>query len=310
MNKTELENEEILMRHINTNSSKKQDIEQNVGSVRKKVEHINSHDEDKYHEIPLKELPCAKFYPNGTHIYIRSATTKEIQAYSIVDNTNRYDITQKMNAMLEKNVLIKNHLGQEFNYKHLYDLDRLIIIILISRLTRKDKKVLTKDVKCSCGLDLTIEYTPQHFKYNTEDEEILEFFDPVTKTYKLPFITEDIYLCPPKIGIQIDIYNYMLDKSLKNNELNVPLMKIVPYVFDWSEEIDIEKMKEIEFDFETMDDDKFQFLNDAVSKITLGVSELVKKCSCGKEVHTDFSFPGGASSIFIVPNAFRKFIRK
>lgn len=302
--------DDILMSFISDNKSKEQTIESTGTNIKKKVTAINSFDDDKYQEIPLEHLPCAKFYPNGTHVYIRAATVKEIQAYSVVDNSNRYDVTRKMNALLEKNVRIVNYANETYNYMHLFEIDRLPLIILISRLTRKDKKVLSKDAKCSCGLDIKIEYVPQHFKFAEQNADIEACYDSISKTYKLPFITKDIQIAPSKIGMQVDIYNFVLDKSAKQIEPNVPLMKIIPWTIEWTDTIDLKTMQEIETDFENMDDEEFQFLNDAIEMSTLGISELVKKCSCGKEVHTEFTFPGGASSIFIIPNAFREFTRK
>jgi hypothetical protein len=35
-----------------------------------------------------------------------------------------------------------------------------------------------------------------------------------------------------------------------------------------------------------------------------GIKELKSFCpSCGEEVHTDMSFPSGASNIFVIPDA-------
>jgi len=302
--------EDILMSYISDNSSKKQTLEGETNTVRKKVTSIDTFDDEKYQQIPLEHLPCAKFYPEGTRIYIRAATVKEIQAYSVVDNSNRMDVSRKMNALLEKNVRIVNHANETYNYMHLFEIDRLSLIILISRLTRKDKKVLSKDAKCSCGLDIKIEYTPQHFKFAEQNPDIEACFDKTTKTYKLPFITKDIHIAPSKIGMQIDVYNFILDQSLKQIEPNIPLMKIIPWTIEWTDTLDIKTLTEIQNDFENIDDDEFMFINDAIDMSTLGISELVKKCSCGKEVHTEFTFPGGASSIFIIPNAFREFTRK
>jgi hypothetical protein len=45
--------------------------------------------------------------------------------------------------------------------------------------------------------------------------------------------------------------------------------------------------------------DTFLFLDEVVSKMLYGVKELRINCpSCGEEVHTDMTFPKGASSIF------------
>jgi hypothetical protein len=48
-----------------------------------------------------------------------------------------------------------------------------------------------------------------------------------------------------------------------------------------------------------MDMDTFLFLDEAVSKMLYGIKELRQNCpECGEEVHTDMTFPKGASSIF------------
>lgn len=66
------------------------------------------------------------------------------------------------------------------------------------------------------------------------------------------------------------------------------------------------KLKE----FEEIDDISFQFLNAAVGKMTFGIKELKKKCSCGEEVHTDMQFPNGASGIFVIHDAFEAYIKE
>ena len=68
------------------------------------------------------------------------------------------------------------------------------------------------------------------------------------------------------------------------------------------------KAKVIEF--EDLDDISFQFLNAAVGKMTIGISELKTTCECGEEVHTDMQFPNGASGIFVVSDAFDAYIKE
>ena len=63
-------------------------------------------------------------------------------------------------------------------------------------------------------------------------------------------------------------------------------------------------------EFERIDDISFQFLNAAVGKMTFGIKELKKKCSCGEEVHTDMQFPNGASGIFVIHDAFEAYIKE
>jgi len=52
----------------------------------------------------------------------------------------------------------------------------------------------------------------------------------------------------------------------------------------------------------------FQILNQAVGHMMFGIKEMKNPCpSCGVEVHTDMSFPSGASNIFVIPDAFDEY---
>ena len=60
-----------------------------------------------------------------------------------------------------------------------------------------------------------------------------------------------------------------------------------------------------------MDMDTFQTLNYIVDHMKFGIKGLVDKCSkCGSEVHTDMTFPGGASNIFIISSPLGRFKKK
>ena len=64
-------------------------------------------------------------------------------------------------------------------------------------------------------------------------------------------------------------------------------------------------------EYEKMDDVSFQFLNAAVGKMSFGIKELRKKCTeCGMEVHTENTFPDRPSDIFVIRNAFEKYLKK
>jgi hypothetical protein len=63
-------------------------------------------------------------------------------------------------------------------------------------------------------------------------------------------------------------------------------------------------------EFERIDDISFQFLNAAVGKMTFGLKELKKTCSCGLEVRSEMTFPNGASGIFVIHDAFEAYIKE
>ncbi len=80
----------------------------------------------------------------------------------------------------------------------------------------------------------------------------------------------------------------------------VAFLKIIPFTLWDRKSITDEGIvaKEKEFK-EDIDMDTFLFLDEVVSKMLYGIKELRQNCpSCGEEVHTDMTFPKGASSIF------------
>ena len=87
-------------------------------------------------------------------------------------------------------------------------------------------------------------------------------------------------------------------------------LKIIPFMMPGRTSITYDGIKAKVAEFEKMDDISFQFLNAAVSKLTIGIKELKKKCSCGEEVHTDMQFPNGASGIFVIHDAFEAYIKE
>ena len=86
-------------------------------------------------------------------------------------------------------------------------------------------------------------------------------------------------------------------------------MKIVPFLLYDRNSITPEGIKAKMKEFINLNDlVLFNALNAIVNSMTFGIKGLVMVCSeCGEEVHTDFTFPGGASTIFEIPNILDSF---
>ncbi|NBP16157.1 hypothetical protein EBU95_17525, partial [bacterium] len=70
----------------------------------------------QFFNMDIRELPCGQYYPTGTLFMVRPAQVREIQAYSMVDDTNFYDIVEKMNDMLQACVRVKYPDGKIASY--------------------------------------------------------------------------------------------------------------------------------------------------------------------------------------------------
>lgn len=272
--------------------------------------------------IPLDLLPCGNFYKQGTKISIRGAKVQEVQDYSVVDDKNYIDITDKMNGILKSCVKFINPDGTQGSYKNVKDADRLYLIFMIRELTFPGGRNLSKEVSCShCHHEFSIEFRATHsdkkhktFVNHGMPEKIAKFFDEFDRVYRIPLKDKDgnsvpYELAPPTIGLQEVLFGDIKMKVQMEKEPNVAFLKVIPFQLHDKISITPEGIKAKEQEFRNMDMTNFQILNQVINQMMFGIKELKTNCpECGQEVRTDMSFPEGASSLFVIPDAFEQLI--
>lgn len=310
--KTNISEEEYLKRHLQELENKV-DITQNQPKLKVEVDN-STVDSLKYFAFGVEEFPCGVFYPTGTSIQIRSAEVKEIQAYSMVDDNNYYDIVEKMNEMLLSCVRIKYPDGKIGSYIDLRDPDRFYLIFAIRELTFQQGNSLVTKANCSCGLEVQIELKRGNFRNFAMPEKLKNYYDPVNRCFTFETISGDIYhLAPPTIGLQKSFTDYIVRENAEKRKPNLSFLKIIPFVLYDRTSITQEGIKAKLEEFQNpnkTDNDSFQFLNSAVEKLSFGIENVTKLCSCGLEVHSDMIFPNGPSAVFVDDDAFEKYIKK
>ena len=314
MNKSEKEkkNQEYLNTLLSSDDSKKTFPKEKVES--KKSNDANS---IEYSNISLGILPAGNFYKSGTKISIRAVKVSEIQAYSMVDDNNYVDITEKMNELLSRCILYVHPDGSKGSYRDIKDSDRVFLIFMIRELTFQGGNTLTKGVTCpSCEHEFSIPFratpndsSPTTFELHEPSEIIEDFYNENLKVYELVYKDVSWKLAPPTIGIQEDFYEEIKRNVQENKKPEIAFMKIMPYLLHDKSSITENEMKERLKKFKNMDDIiLFQGLNEIVNNMTIGIKGLKMTCpSCGEEVHTELSFPGGASTLFQIPDVFSRF---
>jgi hypothetical protein len=309
---TNLSEEEYLKKHIESLETNKKVNKPNV-QTQPEITIDNSKSNDlHYFAFDVKQFPCGIFYPAGATIQVRSAQVREIQAYSMVDDNNFYDIVEKMNDMLSSCVRVKYLDGTVGSYMEIRDPDRYYLIFLIRELTFQKGTSLTTTAVCPCGQEeVQIELKIENFKLFQQAERILSFFDPVSHSFRFEVKNGKVFnLAPPTIGLQKSFTEYIVKENSEKKKPNLSFLKIIPFLLHDRTSITIEGIKSKLEEFQKMDDISFQFLNSAVEKMTFGIEKLQKKCSCGLESHTDMIFPDGPSAIFVVHDAFEQFIKE
>lgn len=311
-NKGNLSEEEYLKKHLSDLDNKKtinsdipfEDIETTKDSAR-----VN---DLQFFNFSVDKLPCGSFYPVGTLIMVRPAQVREIQAYSMVDDNNFYDIVEKMNGMLQSCIRVKYTDGRVGSYLDIKDQDRLFLIFLIRELTFQQGNELS--VKTLCPYDnteISVELKRDNFVFHEIDEKLSKFFNPSTSSYKFRLKNgKEFEVTPPNIGLQKAFTDYIIKENNEKRTPNLSFLKIIPFMLPGRSTISYDGIKSKLKEFEEMDDISFQFLNSAVSKMTFGIKELKKMCKCGEEVRTEMQFPNGASAIFVIHDAFEAYIEE
>ena len=270
-----------------------------------------------YSYIDINKLPAAKFYKYGTKIAIRAAKVNEIQAYSVVDDKNFVDITEKMNELLARNVLFTHADGKKGTYRDLKDADRMFIIFMIREMTFAGGHTLTKEVQCGhCNNEFSIPFRatagqggPATFELIESTDKIERFWNADERCYEIIYQGVSWRLGAPTIGIQEDFYEEIKREVQDDKKPNIAFMKIVPFLLHDRNSITPEGIKAKLKEFSNLNDlVLFNALNAIVNNMTFGIKGLITTCGeCGEEVHTDFTFPGGASTIFEIPNILDNF---
>lgn len=318
--------EEYIERYANDGSDKSQQPSQNQQpsqqpNQQQSFNNYGTGDDLGYLNVDMSLLPLASFYPEGTQIKIRAAKVKEIQDYSVIDDRNRIDVTDKMNQLLASCIKYIKPDKSIGSYKDVKDGDRLYLIFQIRELTFQTGPVLSKNVECdNCGHEFSIIYRTTSNSQYPKTLYSYDFPEKLKKYYSksekcMVFNINDITyrLAPPTIGIQESFFDYLRSKiqADQSKNPNVSQMKLLQFLLWDRNYISEEGIKEKEQEIKKMDMKTFQILNSAVEKMQFGLKEARQKCShCGTEVHSQITFPQGASSIFIVPDFFEEYDRQ
>jgi hypothetical protein len=314
-NKNEMSEEDYLKRHLGDieSSKKNNNFETNsdIPFVAPQVESAKVSDLH-YFNFDVRELPCGQFYPTGTLFMVRPAQVKEIQAYSMVDDNNFYDIVEKMNDMMQACVRIKYPDGKIGSYLEIKDQDRLFLIFMIRELTFQKGNSLIVKKTCTCGQECQLELKRGSFVYHEIDEKLEKFFNLSTRTFQFRTVNgKEFEITPPNIGLQKAFTDYIIKENNEKRAPNLSFLKIIPFMMNGKTSISYDGIKSKLKEFEDMDDISFQFLNAAVNKMTFGVKELKRNCAnCGEEVLAEMQFPNGASGIFVVHDAFETYLKE
>tara|TARA_R110000772_G_scaffold4683_1_gene16736 strand:+ start:3312 stop:4238 length:927 start_codon:yes stop_codon:yes gene_type:complete len=254
--------------------------------------------------IDINELPCSYFYPSGTTILVRAAKVGEIQAFSVVDDNNFYDLFEKVNHIVQSCVMVKFPDGTKKPYTHLIDGDRWYLLFIIRELTFQKGNDLYTTVD-----ETKIPIKRGHFTFHDMDEKLKKHYNKLSGKFIFPTKAGDIEMAPPTLGIQKSFTEYMVKETQAKKKLDESFLKVVPYTFPGRTSITEEGIKKEYEKFKTLPIDAFLFLDQAVDKLSFGISGVKTLDESGMEVRSDEIFPSGISKLFVLSDAFDDFLK-
>lgn len=297
--------DEHLKKYLESNDYREGgNIENNNNNDRKSnSENFSTQKDLEFISLDISELPCSPFYPAGTSVFVRAAKVQEIQAFSVVDDKNFYDIYEKVNSMVQSCVFIKLPNGERKPYSNLIDGDRWYLLFIIRELTFQRGNDLQINVK---GLNIPLKRG--YFEFHKMDEKLSNYYDHLSGRFVIPTKAGEIELAPPTLGLQKSFTDYMIEQVQGKKDLDQSFLKIIPYTMPGRTSITKEGIEKKLVEFKSMDIPKFQFLNSTVDKMLFGIKGVKINDENGVEVHSDDIFPEGISRLFVSSDAFDDFV--
>ena len=235
---------------------------------------------------------------------VRAAKVSEIQAFSMVDDTNFNDLYEKVTKMIESCVFLRLPDGNKAPYINLYDPDRWYIIFVIRELTFPKGTDLYVEVG-----ETKIPLKRGYFEFHEIDEKVLKYFNKLKGRFIFPTKAGNIEMGPPTIGLSKSFTESIIKELQTKKEVNTSFLKVIPFTLPGRTSITQEGINKKLKEYENIDEGLFQFLNEATNLMTFGIKGVKSKSESGEEVRSDNIFPGGASKLFVRSDAFDDFIK-
>lgn len=207
---------------------------------------ISGANDSFWKNIPIENLPSrGLFYPDGTEITIRSATTAEIRHWSTIDDLDMLDVSDKINFIFEKCLRIKASGSSWLSWRDVLDADRMFLIFAIHEKTfPNNENVLWTKFECkgACAEDKPYSTEVRTTSSLLQDlelpDEAMQYYNKEYKCFQIESakLNETFYLYAPTIGAVEKVKNKIIDDRKKGKQIDKAFVKIAPYLIqDWND---------------------------------------------------------------------------
>ena len=259
-----------------------------------------------YTVIPTEDLPSrGRFYPENISIQYRSASGREIEHWSTMNEEDPIEIDSHFRDIIKSCVNIKSG-ARPLQFGELLEADKLFILLKIQEKTFDEgENKINLDIECGeCGTKNKKVLSSSILDASSQSSDKLEeYYDTENRRYTV--LTKsfgEIHLYPPTIGTMKFVFDYVREKTSKKQYFNKALMQVLPYLVDDYKDLTEKDIKNAEIDFTSWDKKKISLIYRLVEMIKVGIKPSIQyKCSnCGSLEETPVGFPEGPKALFLI----------
>ena len=235
---------------------------------------------------------------------IRPAKTAEIRHFSTLEETDIFDVDDKLNHILQNCVKVRAE-KKVLSWKDIIEEDRVFIILAVRDLTFKEpenKLMVTK--RCGdCNEENQIEVASRNFSLNKVTEEVEKYYSPSKRCYLIQTKSlGELVMRPPTIGVMQVITKYIRAKEREGGAWDKAWVQIIPYIQQEWRGFNDKAIFDGEVGFKGWESTKYTVHYRLAEKLRIGVQQnmQVSCSSCGAGVTAPVDFPEGIKSLFVI----------
>lgn len=257
-----------------------------------------------WHSLDIEDMPSkGRFYIDGMKVQIRAAKTAEIRHWSTLNESDMFDVDEKLNHIIQNCSRIQSD-KRMLSWKDILEEDRIFLILAIRDLTFKEgENKLQVGKQCpDCGTQNTIDINNSTMQRAELTPEIEKYYDSEEKLYNINTRSYGVIkMKPPTIGVMQIVTKYIAKKQNEGGYWDESYIQLFPYLHTNWRGLKEKAIFDGEVDFQGWPEKKYMLMYRLGEKMKVGVRPEIKvDCTgCEGEITAQVDFRNGIKAIFI-----------
>lgn len=270
----------------------------------KSADHVSLGNQIGWDKINIKDLPTqGLFYPEGTEIAIRAATTGEIRHWSTLNEDDLSALDDMLNYVVERCCTIKFPGNSLSSWKDIKEVDRFYILLAIRERTFvKGENVLQVKISETKKIDVAKDM----IDYITFDDRLMSYYDSEKRCISLKFKTgKSLNVHLPSVGVTNWLKNYINRKQRQQESFDQDFLNFAPFVIpDWRGLNDASYERFV-YESQNWSNAEISMLTEIRKIFADTINPVIKyRDEQGGERTIPLNFQGGIKSILLISDPF------